>query len=346
MSATKENTGTVLVLGATGGIGGAVAQNLNARGWKVRALHRNAAKVSAEMPALEWIQGDAMNAEDVRAAAEGVGFIVHAVNPPGYRDWERLVLPMLDNTISAARQAAARIVLPGTMYNFGPDAFPILREDSPQRPLTKKGTIRKEMEARLKAASEEGTGVIILRAGDFFGPNAGNNWFSQGLVKPGKPLTTVTYPGAKGVGHQWAYLPDMAETMARLIERAETLPPFAVYHMRGHFDDEGTGMIAAIRRAADRPHLRVRTFPWWLVTLASPFVPFFRELKEMRYLWRKPLEMRNDRLVALLGEEPHTPIDQAVATTLASLDCLRSETSNNFPAGHSDNALGRASVSS
>jgi hypothetical protein len=66
----------------------------------------------------------------------------------------------------------------------------------------------------------------------------------------------------------------------------------------------------------------------------------------MRYLWRKPLEMRNDRLVALLGEEPHTPIDQAVATTLASLDCLRSETSNNFPAGHSGNALGRASVSS
>jgi uncharacterized protein YbjT (DUF2867 family) len=56
MSATKENTGTVLVLGATGGIGGAVAQNLNARGWKVRALHRNAAKVSAEMPALEWIK--------------------------------------------------------------------------------------------------------------------------------------------------------------------------------------------------------------------------------------------------------------------------------------------------
>ncbi len=346
MSATKENTGTVLVLGATGGIGGAVARSLNARGWKVRALNRNAAKVSAEVPAFEWIQGDAMNAADVRAAAEGVGFIVHAVNPPGYRDWERLALPMLDNTIAAARQVAARIALPGTIYNFGPDAFPVPREDSPQRPLTKKGAIRKEMEARLKAASEEGTGVVILRAGDFFGPNAGNNWFSQGLVKPGKPLTTVTYPGAKGVGHQWAYLPDVAETMTRLIERAETLPPFAVYHMRGFFDAEGTGMIAAIRRAADRPHLRVRTFPWWLVRLASPFVPFFRELKEMRYLWRKPLEMRNDRLIALLGEEPHTPFDQAVATTLASLGCLRSETSNNFPAEPRGNALGSEFVSS
>ncbi|PST24068.1 hypothetical protein C7U60_08835 [Mesorhizobium plurifarium] len=346
MSATKNHRATVLVLGATGGIGGAVAQSLNARGWRVRALNRNTAKVSAKVPAFEWIQGDAMNAADVRAAAEGVEFIVHAVNPPGYRDWERLVLPMLDNTIAAARQVAARIVLPGTIYNFGPDAFPILREDSPQRPLTKKGAIRKEMEARLKAASEEGTGVIILRAGDFFGPNAANNWFSQGLVKPGKPLTTVTYPGAKGVGHQWAYLPDMAETMIRLMERAEALPLFAVYHMRGFFDGDGTRMIAAIRRAAGGPHLRVRTFPWWLVTLASPFVPFFRELREMRYLWRKPLEMRNDRLIALLGEEPQTPIDDAVAATLASLDCLHSETVDHFPAEHRGEALGSGSVSS
>ena len=49
--------------------------------------------------------------------------IVHAVNPPGYRNWCKLVLPMLDNTISAARLTGARIVLPGTVYNFGPDAF-------------------------------------------------------------------------------------------------------------------------------------------------------------------------------------------------------------------------------
>ena len=39
---------------------------------------------------------------------------------------------------------------------------------------------------------------IVLRAGDFFGPGAGNNWFSQALVKPGRPLTRVSVPGAPG----------------------------------------------------------------------------------------------------------------------------------------------------
>ncbi|THK38445.1 NAD-dependent epimerase/dehydratase family protein [Ensifer sp. MPMI2T] len=322
MTETQDKTGTVLVLGATGGIGGAVACGLHLRGWTVRALNRDAAKASRKAPAFEWIQGDAMNAADVRAAAEGASIIIHAVNPPGYRDWGKLVLPMLDNTIAAAKAVGARIVLPGTIYNFGPDAFPVLDEDAPQNPRTEKGAIRKEMEARLKVACEAGVRVIILRAGDFFGPGAANNWFSQGLVKPGKPLGAISYPGKKGTAHQWAYLPDVAETMIRLIERAERLPPFAVYHMRGFFDDDGTKMIAAIRRAVGKHDLKVKRFPWWLVSLASPFVPLFKGLTEMRYLWREPLEMRNDQLIATLGEEPQTPIDGAVTATLASLGCL------------------------
>lgn len=322
MTDNLEEARTVLVLGATGGIGSAVARGLSQRGWKVRALNRNVAKAAQMAPAYDWIEGDAMKRLDVRAAAEGVQLIVHAVNPPGYRNWGQLVLPMLDNTIAAAKAEGARILLPGTIYNFGPDAFPVLSENSPQNPHTDKGMIRKEMELRLKAASDAGVGVIILRAGDFFGPDAANNWFSQGLVKPGKPLSAVSYPGKKGIAHQWAYLPDVAETMIRLVERAKDLPAFAVYHMRGFVDDDGTKMVAAIARAAGSTNLPARAFPWWLVTLASPVVPLFRELRKMRYLWRQPLQMPNDRLLALLGEEPHTPIDEAVAKTLKSLGCL------------------------
>jgi nucleoside-diphosphate-sugar epimerase len=75
----------------------------------------------------------------VRRAAEGVNVIVHAVSPPGYRGWGKVVLPMTDNTIAAAEAVGARIVLPGTIYNYGPDAFPDLREDSPQHAPTEKG---------------------------------------------------------------------------------------------------------------------------------------------------------------------------------------------------------------
>ncbi|GAJ90716.1 SDR family oxidoreductase [Agrobacterium sp. SHOUNA12C] len=321
MTEQMENGKTALVLGATGGIGGAVARELAARGWRIRALNRNAAEAARRESGFNWIQGDAMQASDVLKAAHGVDVIVHAVNPPGYRNWGQLVLPMLDSTIAAARAVGARIVLPGTVYNFGPDVLPDVTEDSPQRPRTRKGAIRVEMERRLKVAAENGTPVIIVRAGDFFGEHAGNSWLAQGIVKAGKPVTSVSYPGRAGIGHQWAYLPDVAETMIRLIEKGDALPAFAVYHMRGHWDGDGRQMIGAIERVVGH-RVKVKAFPWWVLPLAAPFVPLMKELREMRYLWSVPLQMRNDRLLAVLGEEPHTPIDAAMKASLMGIGCL------------------------
>ncbi|UVD55531.1 NAD(P)H-binding protein [Rhizobium sp. Pop5] len=319
---SEDMKSTALILGATGGIGGAIARKLLARGWRIRALNRDAAKASKNEPAFEWVQGDAMNAGDVLRAAEGAGLIVHAVNPPGYRDWERLVLPMLDNTIAAARAVGARIVLPGNVYNFGSDALPAPTEESPQHPVTKKGAIRVEMEKRLEGASRSGVGAIIVRAGDFFGPGAtANSWFSSGFVTPGKPVGTIRNPGRRGVGHQWAYLPDMAETVVQLVDRADRLPPFAVYHMNGFWDADGMQMAEAIKRVSGGK-AKIGRFPWWIMPLAAPFMPIMQEIKEMRYLWKVPLRMSNAKLVAELGSEPRTPIDEAVRASLVALGCL------------------------
>ena len=316
---------SALVLGATGGIGGEVARQLLAAGWDVRALKRGGQPATEQRDGITWIHGDAMNREEVIAAATGCSVIVHAVNPPGYRRWAELVLPMLDNTIAAATALGATIVLPGTVYNYGPNAFPVLREDSPQQPQTRKGAIRVDLEERLRSATTQGCRVIIVRAGDFFGPKLGNSWFSQGLVKPKLAVTTVNLPGAKNVGHQWSYLPDVARTMVQLLERRDSLEPFATFHMAGHWDADGTQIAEAIRRVVvcrGGTQPKLRAFPWWLVTLASPFVATFRELREMRYLWKEPIRMSNARLMAVLGNEPHTPLDEAVEATLEGMGCL------------------------
>jgi len=316
---------TALVLGATGGIGGEVARQLMDAGWTVRALHRSSQAPDKRQGGIRWLHGDAMQRDDVLSAAQGCAVIVHAVNPPGYRRWGELVLPMLDNTLAAALAQRATVVLPGTVYNFGPDAFPTLREDAAQQPRTRKGAIRAEMERRLQAASGQGCSVIVVRAGDYFGPTARNSWFSQGMIKAGQPVRTIWVPNAPGVGHQWAYLPDVARTMVALLQRRDTLAPFAAYHMAGHVDADGTQMAAAIRRAVlsrGGAQPAVRAFPWWLTALAAPFVPLLRELREMRYLWNTRLEMVNSKLVAELGYEPHTPLDEAVEAALQGLGCL------------------------
>ncbi|HEY1875230.1 MAG TPA: SDR family oxidoreductase [Steroidobacteraceae bacterium] len=323
MTTTKPNL--ALVLGASGGIGSEAARQLRDAGWQVRALKRGLASEEEQRDGVTWLRGDAMSRDDVMRAARGCAVIVHAVNPPGYRSWAELVLPMLDNTVAAAIAERATIVLPGTVYNYGPDALPVITEDAPQNPATRKGAIRAELERRLRAATRHGARVIIVRAGDFFGPQAGNNWFSQGLVKPGQPVAVVSLPGDRGVGHQWSYLPDVARTMVELLTHRERLEPFANFHMSGHWDADGTQMASSIQRIVAHRSGRVptiRKFSWWMVRLASPFVTTLRELLEMRYLWRQPVRMSNARLVAVLGHEPHTPFDEAIEATLVGLGCL------------------------
>ncbi len=318
-----------LVIGATGGIGAETAKTLSRHGWRVRALTRNVdtARGKGQLSGtVDWVRGDAMDEADVVAAAEGVSLIMHAANPPKYRDWRGLALPMLGNAIAAARSCGARLILPGNIYNFGPDAFPLVTEDAPQNPQTRKGAVRAEMEQMLRTASLDGVRALVVRAGDFFGPHQPASWFKDVMVKPGKPVKTVTYPGVPGVGHAWAYLPDVAETIVQLADIEEQLPDFDSFNVAGHWFEDGADMARAIARVAGMPDAPIRSLPWPLLKFASPFLPFFREILEMRYLWQMPVQLDNAKLVDLLGTEPHTPIEIALAETLGALGCMPQST--------------------
>ncbi len=202
---------TFCILGVNGGIGSSIARAMLRRGWHVSALVRDRAAATARWAdnvGITWIEGDALDPDAVIRAARGAEAIVHAVNPPAYRGWGEVVLPMIDNTIAAAKAlGGARIVLPGTIYNFDPTRTTVIREESPQEPRGPKGVIRVAMERRLEDASPD-CPALILRAGDYFGPGAGSSWFAQAMVAPGKPVRRLINP-AKGVGHSWAYLPDL-----------------------------------------------------------------------------------------------------------------------------------------
>lgn len=312
-----------LIIGGTGGIGSETAHALRAAGWQVRALNRDPERAARTswLVGVEWVKGDAMSRADVRHAAEGAQVIVHAANPPGYRNWQGLALPMLESSIAAAKAVGARVVLPGTVYNFGPGSPELVDETAPQNPVTRKGKIRVAMEERLQEAARDGVPVLVVRAGDFFGPHAGNCWFSQGLVKPGRPLTGVVYPGRHDASHAFAYLPDLARTIALLLERAAELSRFEVFHFSGHAFERGVELAHATLRAAGIQG-KARSFPWFAMYLLAPFSETLREMLEMRYLWQTSLRLDNGKLVAFLGAEPHTQLDQALKTTLAGLGCL------------------------
>jgi nucleoside-diphosphate-sugar epimerase len=334
-----------LVIGATGSFGAHAAQALIKHGWSVRAMsrHPEAARAAAPRAPIDWIKGDAMNPGDVIAAAQDVQLIVHAANPPKYHNWPGTVLPMVESAIAAAKASGARLMMPTSVYNFAPNFGPEIGEDAPQVPVTRKGRIRVAVERRLRrAAEQEGVRVLLLRAGDYFGPAAPNSALSWLITRSGERMTGVYQPGPDKVGHAFAYLPDLAEALARVLDAEGRLAAFESLHFRGHFLERNDTLGLAIRRVSGGAELPIRPFPWPLVWALSPFVELFRELWEMRYLWRRPIGLANGRLVALIGSEPHTPLDAALGASLADMGLIGGPMGESRPAPAAARVLARA----
>ncbi len=317
-----------MVLGTSGAVGRAVASALAARGWTVRGLTYDPDLADqtwrGRSSPVAWVAGDALDRSDVVLGARGAQLIVHALDLPAARD-EVTTLRLIDNTIVAARLAGgARILLPATIHNFDPASTPVVGEDSPQQPCSRRGDLHCQIEARLWDARQEAPSLIV-RAGDLFGPDLRRGWFAQAVVRPGQPLKRIVNP-SRGVGHSWAYLPDFAEAMARLVDAPDQLRRVEQVGFEGTWDPDGTVMPDALRAVSGSDGIPERSFPWPLMHLLAPFGGFPREAAESAPLWRRPMRLDNSRLVDLLGLEPRTPLAQALCSTLTGLGCLPATT--------------------
>ena len=320
---------TVLILGARGRFGLAAARAFRDAGWRVLGQLRPGAEVPTE-PGIEWLATDLHDTQALASAARGAAVLVHAINPP-YPRWEREALPALDSAIELANSLDALLLLPGNVYNFGAAMPAVLREDTPQQAQTRKGRIRVAMEKRLRQASEDGQlRSVVIRAGDFFGSGKGS-WFDLAVTK-NLHKGELSYPGAWDVPTAWAYLPDLAQTFERVARCALAEPgrfrPFEVFHFRG-YSLTGSEWMAALEPlareqgwVASQAPLKRGAMPWWLFKALGWAVPMFREVSEMQYLWHTPHALANDKLEALIGPEPHTPLAQAVRSALTDLKLL------------------------
>jgi nucleoside-diphosphate-sugar epimerase len=316
--------GPYLILGATGSVGGGIARELLARGLAVRALVRDPAAARARFGAaegLEWIGGDATDRDRLVAAARGTAAIVHGVNYP-YHLWRPHMVDVTANVVASAAAGGAAILFPGNVYGLGRQTGRPLGEDAPMQPCSRKGALRVELEAMLRAASEtRGVRVLVLRAGDYYGPTVRNGLVDRifGRALQGRRMQTF---GRLDVAHQWAYMPDLARAAVDLMLRAEAPAPFEVVHFRGHVADPARGFLSAVATAAGHPGLGVQVLPWWLLRLAGLADPVVRELLELRYLWDESVILSGDKLGRLLPDYRDTPLQTAIAETLRSYRAL------------------------
>ena len=200
----------VLVTGATGFIGGHLAERLVADGHGVRTLARPTSDLSVIGPlGVEVRVGDVTRYQDVRDAADGCEVVFHAarVQILGSRSRARfrdVNVVGTENVVRAAREAGVRrLVHCSSISVHGrPRALPIDEETS-CRPVTVHGRTKLEAERVVSRLTSEGRpSAAIARLTAVMGPRSpgwlrlfrgilGGRWIVPGRLDPWFHVTDV-----------------------------------------------------------------------------------------------------------------------------------------------------------
>jgi nucleoside-diphosphate-sugar epimerase len=168
---------TALLTGATGFVGGHVAQVLASQGWRVRALARRPLRrdgsALSDLP-VEPILGDLSGSSDLRGALEGCDAVVHVaglVKARTLEDYREVNARGTERLLAAALAVApsARFVLVSTQAAAGParGGRPVLEGD-PARPVSWYGLSKREGESAVERLWKGEW--VILRPGVVYGP--------------------------------------------------------------------------------------------------------------------------------------------------------------------------------
>ena len=328
---------TVVVLGARGRFGLAAVRAFAQAGWRVLAQVRPGASGPA-VPGVQWLPAALEDTAVLAALVQGAQVVVHALNPAYTRSAWRAQAPVLmDAAIRLSRALGATLMLPGNVYNFGQAMPAVLREDTPQAASSAMGRTRVALERQLAAAVQQGgLKAVVIRAGDFFGSGRGS-WFDLLLIKDIR-RARFTYRGPLDVPTAWAYLPDLAQAFVEVATRRQELPAFEMLHFAGHsltglqWIDVLTPLAQAQGWLAPGKALRTGSLPELMVRLGGLVLPVWAALGDTRYLWHTPHRLANERLTALIGPEPRTPLPQAVRAALADLGLVAPAAADQPPA--------------
>jgi 2-alkyl-3-oxoalkanoate reductase len=238
----------VLVTGASGFLGGHVAELLSKRGDHVRALVRKTSnrKHLASLPNVELFEGSVEDVDRIAEAVTGVDAVVHSAGLIKARSTDEFFAVNVGGTSNlveaARRRPLKRFVLISSLEACGPsaDGQPVSAEQ--ESPVTAYGRSKLAAEKVVLSAKDD-IPVVILRPGAIYGPRDGEILEAFKSIQRGL-LPLIAGGEAKGM---WIYATDCASACVCAIDADR--PSGRVY-----FVDDGCGPMEQRQMLADAEH--------------------------------------------------------------------------------------------
>ncbi|WP_163099668.1 NAD-dependent epimerase/dehydratase family protein [Peribacillus alkalitolerans] len=306
----------VLVLGATGGMGYAITNELLEKGIEVSVFIRNKNRaIELFGNKVNVFTGDVFDLEALRTAANGMDVIFHAINIP-YEQWEEKLLVLNQNIWSATKESSAKLVVVDNIYAYGRKSEVQHTESAVKQPHTKKGKLRLEVEKELK---EAGIPYIHAHFPDFYGPLAPNTILHMTLKSVAENRKSM-YVGNPIIQREYIYTPDGAKALVELS-----------LHEKAYgqsWNIAGTGTISGIEilQIAQEQLGYSKTYSIIgkkMIGLLGIFNKRMKEVVEMLYLTEEPVLLDSSKYENEIGLLPRTPYQEGILNTIRTLQQQR-----------------------
>lgn len=221
---------SIALTGATGYIGGSLAEHLVARGHTVRALVRPTSRTARlEQLGVDLVTGDLADSEALERLARGCALVVHAA---AELDFDAPLASMTATNVAGSERvvrAVARAGVPRLIafssiaaYGGSPADGSAATEQTPvQRPFPSNYSATKfaGQQALARAAAELGLQLEQVQPSLVYGPPAKRGG-ANGLLKR---IARGQMPALVGADRlsSWIYLDDLVEAVTILIERGQ-----------------------------------------------------------------------------------------------------------------------------
>jgi nucleoside-diphosphate-sugar epimerase len=300
-----------VVLGGSGGIGGAVVRELAAKRLEVRAVSRHAAADAPE--GVTHFAADVATPAGAAAACEGAAVVYHCLQPP-YNRWAE-ELPAINRAVGeAVAGEGAKLVVADNLYMYWPIAGPI-SEATPQQPTSRKGRVRKDSADALFAEHAAGRlRVTIGRAPDYYGPGGTNSIAGTTVFGAAVAGKAVRWPASADQPRSFSYLPDLARALVILAERdaaegrawiVPSAPPLTA-----------RALVSLIEHDLQLP-VKLAVTSRLAMRLAGLRIPQARELPDIWYQFAAPFVADGSAFESAFGSFAPTAHEHAVPETIA-----------------------------
>lgn len=268
------------ILGANGAIGIELAKALKSHTNDIRLVGRNPRKVN-ETDTL--VRADLTHKEEVFKAIKG-SEIVYLTIGFEYKlsIWQKHWPELMQNVIDACIENNSKLVFFDNVYMIGGDNVKHITEESPLSPTSKKGEVRARLNKMiLEAIEERKLQAIIARAADFYGAVKDRSILMELVYKNLSENKKAQWFFNAKVKHSFTYIPDAGKTTALLGNTPEA------YNQIWNLPTDRNSLTGEewIKLFAKemKKNAKYQLLPAFLVKLASFFVPFLKEIYEMRY---------------------------------------------------------------